>query len=157
MSDFRGFARGAGYSAFWEPYRLDLRLGGSYQRFSEIVDWYWRFRAEGDIRHVQKPGETGLATGNYEWFGFTTQAYLFFLPGNLNVPDYLRDRFSVVGTLTYFSDARTGLAYNQYGAQAAYNLSNDGSTSVSLQYIRGTDKDTLTPARQLLMKLNYKY
>jgi hypothetical protein len=157
QTDFRGYARAAGYSAYWEPTRLDIRLGGNYARFSEIVDWYWRFRAEANIRNVQDPGETGLATGNHEWFGFTSQLYLFFLPGDLNVPDYLRDRFSITGTFTYFSNAQTGESYNQYNAQAAYNLSTDGSTSVAVQYIRGTDKDTLTPTRQFLFKLNYKY
>jgi hypothetical protein len=157
LSDFRGYARAHGILAFWEPTQLNARLGGTSSRFSELVDWYWRFRAEGDYRDVQTVGQTNLTMGKHVYYGFTTQAYLFFLPGYVNAPDYLRDRLSLIGTFTYFADAYTGAWYNSYSAQLAYNLSSDGSTSIALQYLRGTDKDTLNPARQLTVKLNYKY
>jgi hypothetical protein len=46
---------------------------------------------------------------------------------------------------------------SKYTAALAYNITENGDASISLEYDHGTDKDTLAWLNQYVVKLNYKY
>jgi hypothetical protein len=60
-------------------------------------------------------------------------------------------------TAQAYTDANSKRSVYRITPELAYKLSDDGSTTVSIQYDRGTDKDTLVSVNQYLAKLNYKY
>lgn len=156
QSDFRGIARIEGFNAHWDPVLLSAHLGGS-RSHSDILDWFWQTRLETDIRKVENAGLTNLATGNYAWVGTTNRLNLFFFPSDRYVPWFLADRLSLTVTGQAYTDANSHRSIYRITPEIAYKLSDDGSTSVSLQYDRGTDRDTLTTVNQYVAKLNYKY
>ena len=44
----RRSAQAYGFSATWQPYQLDWRLGGSYHQFSSAFDFFYQLKAEAD-------------------------------------------------------------------------------------------------------------
>ncbi len=60
QTDFRGEAQAYGFSASWQPYQLDWRLGGSYRPFSRAFDFFYQLKAEADGLTGQQPGSHGL-------------------------------------------------------------------------------------------------
>jgi hypothetical protein len=155
--DFRGVARAGGISAAWEPYQIAIRLGGSPTLFSEYLDWYWQLRAEADIKRVERVGYTNLQIGSYGWIGGTARLNVFLFPTWANAPDFLRNRLHATGTFQAYWDVYSQARISSYSAELAYNLTEDGSASVSAGYERGTVKDTLEWVNQYVVKLNYKY
>jgi hypothetical protein len=81
----------------------------------------------------------------------------FFFPTSQNVPDFLQNRLHAIGTFQAYWDANSRAKISSYSIELAYNLTDDGSASVSVEYDRGTTKDTLEWVNQYLVKLNYKY
>jgi hypothetical protein len=157
QTDFRGVAQIGGLTAAWEPVQYFVRLGGSPTLLSEYFDWYWQLRAEADIKQVDTVGFTGLQLGRYAWLGTTTRINGFFFPTSTNVPEFLQNRLHAIATYQAYWDANTSAKISQYSIELAYNLTDDGGSSVSVEYKRGTTKDTLEFVNQYLVKLNYKY
>jgi hypothetical protein len=157
QTDFRGIAQVGGVAATWEPWQYAIRLGGSPTLLSPSFDWYWRFQAEADERRVDKVGYTSLKLGQYSWVGGTAQFYGFFFPTNTIVPPFLQNRLNTVISWYAYWDAESSKRISKYTASLAYNITENGDASVSLEYDHGTDKDTLAFLNQYLVKLNYKY
>jgi hypothetical protein len=157
QTDFRGEARVAGITGIWQPYQYAIRLGGSPTLFSEFLDWYWQFQGEVDIKHVDNVGFTDLQLGHYAWIGGTARLHLFLFPTSDLVPEFLRNRLHATGTFQAYWDAYGSGEIWKYSVGLAYNITPDGSTSVSIEYERGTNKDTLELVKQYMVKLNYKY
>lgn len=152
QTDFRGEASAYGVNALWEPYLLTARLGGSFQRLSPYVDYFWKVQAELDILHVTKVGLTDLTAGaDYAWIGASTRAYVYLLPELLN------ERLVLTGTYRFFWDERSRRSISLLSAALAYGLTDDGSAAVSLEYTKGTDKDTLRELDQYIAKLSLKF
>jgi len=61
QTDFRGEAQAYGFSASWQPYNLDWRLGGNYFRFSRPFDFFYQVKLEADGLRVNNPGLTSLS------------------------------------------------------------------------------------------------
>jgi hypothetical protein len=157
QTDFRGIAAVGGVAATWEPWQYAVRLGGSPTLLSPNFDWYWRLQAEADAKRVDKVGFTELELGQYAWVGGTVQIYGFFFPTSLVVPDFLQNRLNTILTFQGYWDAYSSKSISKYSAALAYNITADGSASISVEYDHGTDKDTLMWLNQYLVKLNYKY
>ena len=152
QTDFRGEASAYGVNALWEPYLLTARLGGSFQRLSPYIDYFWKLQAELDVLHVTKVGLTDLTAGtDYAWIGATTRAYVYLLPEMLN------ERLVLTGTYRFFWDERSRRSISLLSAALAYGLTDDGSAAVSLEYTKGTDKDTLRELDQYVAKLSLKF
>jgi hypothetical protein len=152
QTDFRGLASAYGVNVLWEPYLLAARLGGSFQRFSPMLDFFWKLQAEVDVLHVSKAGLTDLTAGtDYAWLGGTARAYVYLLPELLN------ERLVLTGTFRAFWDERSRRSIWLASAAIAYDLSDDGSAAVSFEYTKGTDKDTLRDLDQYVAKLSLKF
>ncbi len=175
LTDFQGLARAGGVALYFEPSQIDWHLGSTIVT-NDYIGWFWQFRAEADFRNVQETGLTNLVKGNYEWLGATTRLNVFLFPITTDVPPFLQDRISLIGTIQYYWDARSGIDVRNYTAQVKYKLapckvpdktsgankvSSDctisGSSSISLEYDNGTDKDTLVSTKKYLVKLDYAY
>jgi len=158
QTDFRGIARVDGVSSYWDVYDPNLHLGGYISTPLEpYLGWFLQLRGETDIRQVSNPGLTSLTKSEYAWTGGTARLNLFFFPLATNIPEFLRNRFSFIATVGVFHDAYSGQNIQKYTAALAYKITTDGSSSISLEYDKGTDKDTLTVLNQYLVKLTYAY
>jgi hypothetical protein len=157
QTDFRGEARVSGVTGLWEPYQYAIRLGGSPTLFSEFLDWYWQLQGEVDIKHVDRIGFTDLQLGRYAWVGGTARLHAFLFPTTALIPEFLRNRLHATATYQAYWDGYGAAAIFKYSVALAYNIVPDGSASVSVEYERGTTKDTLEWVDQYLVKLNYKY
>ena len=152
QTDFRGEAQAYGFSASWQPYNLDWRLGGSYQQFSPLFDFFYQLQAEAVALRVNNPGLTDLvADTDYMWLGGTARLHVFLLP------DILNDRLTWTTSYQYYGDTKSNQNVHLFTTNLGYNLTADGKTSVSLQYQRGEDRDTLQHLNQYLATLNVKY
>ena len=152
QTDFRGLANAYGGSATWQPYLLGWRLGGRYTQFSSWLDFFWTAKAEVDYLHVTTPGLTDLKPNtDYAWLGGMVRLTAFPLP------DLFNYRLSLIGTYKQYWDARSQQEINLASAAVAYNITEDGSTSVSFEYQRGTEKATMKFLDQYLATLNYKF
>jgi hypothetical protein len=152
QTDFRGIARAYGINVTWEPYLLTMRLGGRPGWLSPWIDFFWTAQAEVDIFHVEKSGLTDLTSGtDYAWFGGTVRAYVYLLP------QQLQRRLVLTGNYTHFWDERSGRNIWLAWSTLAYNLNEEGSAAVSLEYAKGTDKATLRDMDRYIAKLNVKY
>jgi hypothetical protein len=156
QTDFRGIARAEGLNLYWDPVDLDWHLGG-YIDTNPHLGWYWQFRAEADLRNVSNPGLTSLLLGRYAWGGAIAQLHLFLFPEATYVPSWLRNRVSFTGTAKYFYDFLSKTDVQLYSAELRYKLAEGGSSSISLKYERGTDKDTMSRVNQYVVLLNYAY
>jgi hypothetical protein len=156
QTDFRGLGRIAGFDALWEPYYLGALLGGAdHAILNDFMFFFWRFIAEADVKHVEAAGLSNLTPhADYAWLGGTLQAKVFLLP---NSPDQnLASRIYLSASYQFFDNAASSRRIEQFISELGYNLSSDGSSSISLQYTNGTDKATLVNARQYKAQFNYK-
>lgn len=152
QTDFRGHAKAYGFTGAWQPYLMAAKLGGSNQQISPYFDFFWQLKADVTGLRVDEPGQTSLkANTDYLWLGGTVRGHVFLFP------EYLNYRLSLVGTYKYYWDERSREEAKMTTAAVAYNLTDDGSTSISFEYQRGTDKDTLDRVRQYVVSLNYKF
>ena len=99
--------------------------------------------------HVEQVGLTNLTAGSdHAWLGATVRAYIFPLPVQLD------NRLKLTGTYKFFWDERSRTSVSLGSAAIAYSLTD--AASVSLEYKKGTDKDTLQKYDQYMAKLNFK-
>jgi hypothetical protein len=172
QTDFRGQANVFGVRAAWEPYALDYHLGDRKDPTNPYLDWFWQLRAEADVRSVRDPGVSGLSQGRYAWLGGTSRLHLNFFPDRSKIEPFeeapfpaLVKRVYAKATFQYFLNVDDRSATTTYTprmvrlftTELGYNLTRDGMASVSLQYTRGTDKDTLEKANKYVLGLNFKY
>jgi hypothetical protein len=150
QTDFRGIASAYGFSASWVPYDLDWRLGGSYQQFSPALDFFWQAKLEAVRLRVEDAGLTNLKLQDYAWVGGTFRLNLF------PFPDFFKDRVSLIGGYQYYYDTQAHANIELTSALIAYNLAEDGSTSISLEYRKGVDRDTLERLNRYMVNLNFK-
>jgi len=156
QTDFRDIAQIGGVSAYWDLYDPNLHLGGYISTTLEPnLGWFLQVRGETDVVKVSTPGLTNLTKSDYAWTGGTARLNLFFFPYATNVPEFLRNTFSFVATVAAFHDVNSGQNVVEYTAALAYKIAPDGSSSISLEYDRGTDKATLNFLNQYLIKLTY--
>lgn len=156
QTDFRGLARIDGFDALWEPYLLSVLLGGAdHAILNDFMFFYWRLIAEADIKHVDIAGETNfLSHHDYDWLGATLQAKISLFPNSPN--QNLAGRIYLSESFAFFENAASPQRIEQFISEIGYNLSTDGSSSISLQYTNGTDKATLVNSRQYKAQFNYK-
>jgi hypothetical protein len=161
QTDFRGEAQAYGFSASWQPYQLTWRLGGRYAPFSRPFDFFYQVKLEADGLRVNTPGLTDLtADTDYLWLGGTATLRASLFNGLFGW-----DRLVWVTSCTYFDDANSSQTSNQnsnatvhlFTTNLSYNLTEDGLTSISVEYQNGTDRDTLEKLNQYLVTLNVKY
>lgn len=165
QTDFEGEAHIAGFRAGWEPFSpYDLRLGGRLGVPDPYVDWFWQARAEVDFKSVSDPGNTNLDEDHYAWLGGIVRANINLFPDRSKILSLegtpfaeLTNRVYASGTFQWHYDAYAQRAVHMYGAEIGYNLTTDGKSSVSVQYNKGTDKDTLEKKDMYVLGLNFKY
>jgi hypothetical protein len=157
QTDFRGEAQAYSFSASWQPYNLDWRLGGNYFRFSRPFEFFYQVKLEADGLRVNNPGLTSLtADTDYLWIGGTA---------TLRASLFNWDRLTWVTSYTYFDDTNSSRNSSKNSSQnihlfttnLAYNFTETGKTSISLEYQNGTNRDTLERLNQYLVTLNVKY
>jgi hypothetical protein len=156
VSDFRGEARAQGVNFYWDSFDSNLHLGG-YINANPYLGWFVQLRGEADVREVNAVGVTNLDLGRYAWLGGTARASFFLFPFDMNVDPLLRNRLSFIGEGNWFTDAYTGRKIQKYVATAKYNISEQGNSSIQIEYSHGTDKETLVFLNQVLVKLAYAY
>ena len=163
QTDFNGTADIQGIRAGWEPVAPDIHLGGYFGVPNPYVGWFWQLRGEFDEKHVTTVGSTGLALGNYDWFGGTAQLHLQFFPGRKDIDPFwvspapaLVDRFYSNITFKSYWDAVSERTVSWFEGEVGFNLTSDGKSSVSVKYDKGTDKDTLLATQKYLLTVNYK-
>jgi hypothetical protein len=161
QTDFRGEAQAYGFSASWQPYNLRWRLGGGVGRVSRLFDFFYQVKLEANGLRVNNPGLTNLtADTDYLWLGGTASLRASLFNGLLGW-----DRLTWVTTFSYFDDtnASTRAAENSqrnvhlFTTNLAYNFTEEGKTSISIEYQNGTKRDTLEKLDQYLVTLNVKY
>jgi hypothetical protein len=159
QTDFRGEAQAYGFSASWQPYNLDWRLGGNYSRFSRPFDFFYQLKLEADGLRVNNPGLTAFAADtDYVWLGGTATLRASLFNGLLGW-----DRLTWITSYTYFDNTNsnssrdTNQTVNLFTTNLAYNFTETGKTSISVEYQNGTDRDTLEKLNQYLVTLNVKY
>jgi hypothetical protein len=152
LTDFRGEAKAYGVDASWEPYRLDWYLGGSYRQISPWFTFFYQLKAEMSALRVEEAGLTGLKPDtDYLWWGGTAALRVFLLP------EWLGDRLTWITTYRYFAEDRSDEDVELFTTALAYNLTEAGTTSISIQYANGTKRDTLEEVDQYMVTLNAKY
>jgi hypothetical protein len=167
-TNFEGVARGFGTSFTLEPVVSSIYLGQS-SGGNSLFNGFWILRPEADIVHISNLEYSNLTTGTYDWLGVTVRGYLFLFPStNYGWPPGIADRVSLTGTAQYFRDANSGIEAPYYSVALQYNLNGCttkdtnagkcpmGSSSLSLEYDYGVDRDTMIQANKYLVKLNYK-
>jgi hypothetical protein len=157
QTDFRGEAQAYGFSASWQPYQLDWRLGGSYRPFSRAFDFFYQLKAEADGLRVNNPGLTDLtADTDYLWVGGTATLRASLLNGLLGW-----DRLLWVSSYTYFDNTNSSRnetrTIHLFTTNLGYNFTESGKTSISVEYQNGTDRNTLENLNQYMVTLNVKY
>jgi hypothetical protein len=156
LTDYRGEARAQGVNAYWDVYDSKWHLGG-YINTNPYLGWFVQLRGEADVRDVNAVGLTNLDKTRYAWVGGTVRANFFLFPLTTDVDPALRNRLSFIGEFDWFDDLRSGNQIHKYVATAKYNISDEGNSSVQLEYTRGTDKETMVYLNQVLVKLTYAY
>jgi hypothetical protein len=131
---------------------LDWRLGGSYRQFSPLFDFFYQLKAEMVGLRVNDAGLTDLKPDtDYWWWGGTAALRAFLLP------DMPNDRLTWITTYKYYFDDRSDKDIDLFTTALAYNLTESGNTSVSVEYEKGTVRDTLEKVDQYMVTLNAKY
>jgi hypothetical protein len=154
QTDFRGQASASGLNAYWDLYDARFHLGG-YLPSNPYLGWFLQLRGEADLRNVEDPGLTGLSPTSYAWIGGTARLSIFFFPFADNVPENIRNRFSLIAGVNFFHDLRSGMDIHSYTATLKYKLNPEGYSSIGFEYSKGTDKDTLVSADKYMVKLLY--
>jgi hypothetical protein len=151
QTDFDLEAEIYGASATWEPFKPKILLGGSYRRLSDVVDFFWQLQLQADALTVETAGNTALEEGTeYAWLGGLVKANMFLLP------EALENRLYAVGEFKQFWDATSDIDVTHYSAEVGFNLDEEGSTSLSVEYSYGKEKETLEKNDKLVVNLNYK-
>lgn len=157
QTDFRGEARGYGITGSWEPYLYNINLGATLIRPSELLSWYWQAKAELDYKQIDEVGQTNLVRGHYAWAGGTLRLHAFPFPAGSPVLSEIAGRVHLSTTFQWYYDFYNQRAVRNFTSEAAYNLDSSGSTSISVAYSYGTDKNTFAKSNAYTVKLNYKY
>ncbi|MCK1654667.1 hypothetical protein IVA88_24940 [Bradyrhizobium sp. 149] len=165
QTDFRGEARVYGMTGAWEPIAPNLRLGGTIGAPAmSYLDWFWQFRAETDVKHVDAVGATALKRGDYVWAGAVARLHLTPFPDRSVYDPFAAPIFpDLVGrlyadlTIHYHREFDRGIEALLWAAEVGFSITPDGGSSISVRYTDGTDKDTLIKQRQYLVALNYKF
>lgn len=151
LSDFdgNGFAYGGEFT--WEP--VDERLHmGTTRRGNPWLEWYWSpiFRVDG-LRTVDAGSFNLDPESNYVWLGADIE-----FTANL-VPSMFDQRLYAKAFANLYWEAVTHEFTDQYGAGLFYNIDPAGFTSVSTEYVYGTDRKDRVHKEALTMRLNFKY
>lgn len=176
QTDFSGLARIQGATLAYEPVALRFGLGATGAG-SPYYSFFWQFRGEADWMNVTEPGLTNLIKGDTVHYGAILRAHLGLFPIRDEAhlwPDWLVGRFAIIGTAQYFRDSRTNADLPYYSVALQYKLGSckapdpsapktsdvaqcviPGTSSVSLEYENGTNKDTLVNVNQILLKLGF--
>ena len=181
QTDFYGVTHAGGVSLGWSPVNPNLFLGEAATGYKPyFVDGFWELRADATNLDVSVPGHTNLLAHDYNWLGGAARVYVFFFPtrGGASWSPYLADRLSFIGTVQSYRDQSSGVAATLYSAALQYKLTCDtkakgptnpeigkkvqgscdgGSTSLTLQYDTGMDRDTLQEKKMLSAKLNFSF
>lgn len=162
QTDFRSEASVQGFQAAWDFMDRRLNLGGTSAYENPYFSFFWQARAEYDGKHVSTPGLSGLSQNNYSWLGGTLQAHVTFFPsyGGAIIgreSTSISDRFYLNAMFNFYRDANHGKTINMYELEFGYNLSDDGKSSVSFKYDKGTVKDTVLDTNKYVIGFNYKY
>lgn len=164
QTDFRGEARIYGFTAAWEPFAPNARLGGTIGApATKYLDWFWQLRAEADIKRVDVVGATALTRGDYAWGGAVARLHLTPFPDRSIYDPFAEPAFAdLIGrfyadvTVNYHREFNRRIDALLWGVEVGFNITPDGAASVSVSYTDGLDKDTLIKQRQYLVALNYK-
>jgi hypothetical protein len=153
QTDFRGAARASGAAASWDPYNLDLKLGGAYRPLFGEVYGYWQFRLDADWLHVDKPGRTDLeANTDYAWLGGTIGATVFPV-----MPKGWRHRWKLYGSIELHRDVNNDTEARLTTIGTGINLDADGDIALSLERAWGEDRETRDQIRKTSLSLDFKY
>jgi hypothetical protein len=169
QTDYSSLAQINGVTLAWEPIALGWNLGsGPYNKY---FSFYWQFRGEAEFTEVNNPGLTQFVKGEHSWFGEEVRPHLDLFPVGYGWPDLVAGRISLIGTQQFYWDAATEKTALYYSAVLQYRLgackvdkanpdlacSVDGSSSISLEYDWGRNKDTYVKTNQILVKLGLSY
>jgi hypothetical protein len=182
QTDFRGRARIDGIDAVWEPYNLDILLGGrNDEQARRLLGFYWRLQGEVDTNRVDNAGLTNFVSAtDHAFLGGTLQARMILFQNMPQVGEGLCGRIYLSATGQRFTDVEAGRSVSNYSAEVGYYLGSgvspywrfcvprkDGeaplpsasatSSSVSLVYNNGTDKTTMVNQRQYKVQLSIRY
>jgi len=176
QTDFRGLAQIGGTDISWQPISLPLHLGVAPT--DSFYIFLWQFKAESELTQVSNPGYTDLSSGGHALFGDVVRANLALFPLNSDVhlgpwfDSWVAGRLSFIGTQQYYWDAASKRRAPYYSLMLQYKLGDcrrgqttpadstcsiQGSSSISLEYDWGLDKDTFVKTNQLMAKLSYSY
>jgi len=177
QTDFQSRARLDGVALAWEPVAPTFYLG-SGGPVTPNYSFFWQLRPEADFIDVSQSGLTNLAVGRHLWVGETVRGTLGLFPLSRQADavgwyGLIAGRFSLIGTVENFYDTQTNFWANYYSATLQYKLgpcvkdtsgkdptapcSIQGSSSISFEYDRGTDKDALVFTKKYLVKLGFAY
>lgn len=164
QSDFDGRASIAGFRAGWEPVAVELNLGSRFGVPNQLVDAFWQLRAEVDIKSVEDSGYTDLVRGRYAWLGGAVHARMNLFPSRNAYFTFERDAFPALtdrlwlaGSYQHFWDAYSHRQARLMGAEIGYDLTSDGTVSLSFKVNHGKSKDTLERESKYVAGLNVKY
>jgi hypothetical protein len=176
QTDYRGLAQIDGVDLVYEPTIRHLLINEGY--IDNNISYLTQFSAEAEFTHVYDTGLTQLVKGQHAWIGETARPNLTLFPGGpAAYPDawfnnWVAGRISLIGTQQFFWDADTGKTAAYYQAVLQYKLGActvqknpdpdlpckvSGSSSISLEYDWGRNKDTDVKSNQILVKLGYSY
>ena len=178
QTDYRGLAQISGVTLAWEPVSTALLL--DYGPFNRYFMFFWQFRGEAEFMQVSNPGLTQFVKGQHSLVGEEARPHLELFPiVPVNPEDKWDDwfnaiiagRISLIGTQKFYLDAATAKTAAYYSATLQYKLGDckvdlknpdlacsiQGSSSISLEYDCGRDKDTYVKSNQILVKLGYSY
>ncbi len=154
QTDFSGDAEIYGFSASWTPVQVKWNLNArrKLHNSSPWISWFWQLEGEVDALSVEEAGLTGLTSGtDYFWAGGTLQFRALLLP------KFARERLYAVAELQAFADLNSDRTANLFEIELGFNLTQDGSTSISAEYRNGTERATLLETDLVAATLNYKY
>jgi hypothetical protein len=182
QTDFRGRARIEGVDAVWEPYNVDILLGGRYDVSARRpVGLYWRLQGEADVNRVDTAGQTNFRSAtNHAFLGGTLQTNMIFFQNMPEVGEAFCGRIYASGRAQRFTDVQAGRSAANYTAEIGYYLgagvapfwrycvpkvngeapvpsASATSSSISLVYSDGTDKTTMVNQHQYKVQLNFRY
>jgi hypothetical protein len=177
-TDYRGLAQIDGVDVSWQPVSFPLHLGVAPTQ--SVFSFMWQFKAEAELTQVNNPGYTEFITGGrHALVGDTIRANVALFPLNSGISfgewmdNWVAGRLSFIGTQQYYWDAATKQTAPYYSAILQYKFGEckrdskstpigttctiQGSSSLSLEYDWGRDKDTYVKTNQILIKLAYSY
>jgi hypothetical protein len=166
----------------WMPTELRGFFGLNEGQITNYYSYITQFSAEAEFTNVSNPGYTALTKGRHTWLGETARPNIVLFPGGPNeytgesndwFNHWIAGRISLIGTQNFYWDASTDRTAVSYSAIRGYKLGactattgksdpdspckTSGSSSISLEYDTGRDKDTYLKSSQLLVKLSFSY